>query len=122
MRRPWLAPRIGLCIGSALLSAGCADDEPAEGWAIVKVEIAADIEPLQSICFGDAGCRVYERRTAVRLADFAAWVNDGTRFEVSTFGSDGGGSGPAPIAGCVLVKIHSQGTSLDECDVRDATT
>ena len=110
----WL---VRLALGATILviSACGGDDGPRSDWAIIKVEVAADVEPLRSICLGDAGCRTFEREGNVRIADFAAWVPEGTRFEVETYGSGSGGSGAAPLGGCVLVQAHSGGTTFVGC-------
>jgi hypothetical protein len=96
----------------------CSDDPaPAAGWAIVKVEIL-DGSTLTAICI-DANCQEFDPADEVRTAEFSAFVDVGTEFEVRRVGdTDGGAIGSSPVGGCMLVRLTADaGEFVGGCGV-----
>jgi hypothetical protein len=114
-----MSKRLAVLVATMISMTACSSDAdvPASGWAIVKVEIEDTEPPLASICF-EAQCRLFDPADEVRGAEYSAFVEPGTEFEVLLVGDvEQTGSGAvAPIGGCTLVKFGDETGFVGGCD------
>lgn len=102
-------PLFVIASGLAMCPTACGSGDTSEsGWAIVKVDIVEG-PTLASICI-DGTCRNFDPDSDVRTAEFSAYVDSGTIFEVIRVGEspDGGATGPSPVGGCMLVELEQE--------------